>query len=81
MKTSTMIRGAGTIVAAAAIVISTATAYLAAQGQSGFSNDKTEKNHTLSTQPRLFFDHDGAPLTGRRAWNAARAMGGPDWRP
>ena len=77
MKRSTMIRGAGTIVAAAAIVISTATAYLAAQGQSGF----TEKNHTLSTQPRLFFDHDGAPLTGRRAWNAARAMGGPDWRP
>jgi hypothetical protein len=76
-----MIRGAATIAAAAAIVIGTATAYLAAQGQRGFGNDKTEKITTLPTQPTLFFDHDGAPLTGRRAWNAARAMGGPNWRP
>jgi hypothetical protein len=66
--------------AAAVTILCMASGLLVARvAQTGFANAAqfTPKSDHVS----VFFDHEGTPLTGRRAWNAARAMGGPNWRP
>jgi len=49
-----------------------------------FSAETNEHGSVVSTpsaSSQTFFDHDGKALTGIQAWNAARAMGAPNWRP
>jgi hypothetical protein len=66
--------------AAAVTILCIAAGLLVARAaQTGFV--KPAQFTPKSNQVSVFFDHEGTPLTGRQAWNAARAMGGPNWRP
>ena len=63
----------------------TAASFAAVIGISyAVSADINKHGPAVSAQPaasQVFLDPDGSPLTGIRAWNAARAMGAPNWRP
>ena len=46
--------------------------------QPGFAQTQEPARSTVASGAS---DQNGAVLTGRQAWNAKRAMGGPNWRP
>jgi hypothetical protein len=63
--------------AAAAAIVGMAFA-VTQMAQPGFAQTKGSTRSAVGSGAG---DQNGAVLTGRQAWNAKRAMGGPNWRP